>query len=122
VRQVEAGDVCADCVMLGLGAETEEVSIKEVADAIVDAVAFEGDYKVGATPFLHAAPVASTKFDTDKADGQFRKPAPNAKLLKLMGSFEFTPFRQAVKESVDWFVEHYESSARIGKFPAEDAK
>lgn len=31
-------------------------------------------------------------FDTTRADGQFRKPASNKKLLSLMGGFEFTPF------------------------------
>jgi len=32
------------------------------------------------------------QFDTTRADGQFRKPASNKKLLALMGGFEFTPF------------------------------
>jgi GDP-L-fucose synthase len=34
------------------------------------------------------------QFDTTKADGQFRKPASNKKLLSLTGGFEFTPFDQ----------------------------
>ena len=33
-------------------------------------------------------------FDTTKADGQFRKPASNKKLLSLIGDFKFTPFEQ----------------------------
>lgn len=64
-------------VILSVG-EDEEVSIKEVADAIVKAVGFEGDYT----------------FDTSRADGQFRKPASNKKLLELMGGFQFTPFNE----------------------------
>lgn len=58
--------------------EDEEVSIKQVADSIVKAVGFSGEYS----------------FDTARADGQFRKPASNKKLLDLMGGFEFTPFDQ----------------------------
>ena len=51
--------------------------------------------------------VAFVKFDTSKADGQFRKPASNARMIKAMGGFEFTPFEQALQQSVDWFVENY---------------
>lgn len=87
-----------DPVILSVG-EDEEVSIKEVADAIVSAVGFTGEYK----------------FDTTKADGQHRKPASNEKLIKQIGGFEFTPFQEAIKESVDWFLDNYESGARIGK-------
>jgi len=84
-------------VILSVG-EHEEVSIKEVADAIVKAVGFQGAYS----------------FDTTRADGQFRKPASNEKLLKLIGGFEFTPFAQALDVTVKWFVENYET-ARTGK-------
>ena len=58
--------------------EDEQVSVKQVADAIVKAVGFTGEYT----------------FDATKADGQFRKPASNKKLLSLMGGFEFTPFEK----------------------------
>jgi GDP-L-fucose synthase len=84
-------------VILSVG-EDEEVSIKEVADAVVNAVGFEGDYS----------------FDTTRADGQFRKPASNAKLLKLMGGFQFTPFDLALSTTVKWFVDNYDN-ARTGK-------
>lgn len=78
-------------------AENEEVSIKEVADAIVEALNFEGEYS----------------FDISKSDGQYRKPASNDKLMSLLPDFKFTPFRQAVKESVDWFIAHLDDGARI---------
>ncbi|KAJ8522417.1 hypothetical protein ONZ45_g1004 [Pleurotus djamor] len=84
-------------VILSVG-EDEEVSIKEVADAIVKAVDFQGEYS----------------FDTTRADGQYRKPASNKKLLSLMGGFQFTPFNQALEDSVKWFLENYET-ARTGK-------
>jgi len=83
-------------VILSVG-EDEEVSIKDVADAIVKAIGFEGEYT----------------FDTTRADGQFRKPASNKKLLNLIGGFKFTPFEQALKGTVDWFVKNY-NNARIG--------
>ncbi|KAI0080429.1 NAD(P)-binding protein [Panus rudis PR-1116 ss-1] len=81
--------------------EDEEVSIKQVADAIVKAIGFEGEYS----------------FDSTKADGQFRKPASNKKLLSLIGDFQFTPFEQALDESVKWFVENYDI-ARTGNTKA----
>jgi hypothetical protein len=34
------------------------------------------------------------KFDTTRADGQFRKPASNKKLLDRIGGFQFTPFEE----------------------------
>ena len=66
-------------LILSVG-EDEEVSIKEVADAVVKAVGFQGDYR----------------FDTTKADGQFRKPASNKKLMSLVKDtgFQFTPFEK----------------------------
>jgi len=85
-------------VILSVG-EDEEVSIKQVADAVVAAVGFEGEYK----------------FDTSRADGQFRKPASNKKLLSLLGGkFEFTPFEVALRDTVQWLVEHYDTDARVG--------
>jgi len=83
-------------VILSVG-EDEEISIKEVADAIVKAIGFKGEYA----------------FDTTRADGQFRKPASNKKLLSLIGDFKFTPFAEALPETVQWFVNNYHN-ARIG--------
>jgi GDP-L-fucose synthase len=88
-----------DPVILSVG-ENEEISIKQVADAIVKAIGFEGDYK----------------FDTSRADGQFRKPASNVKLLNLIGDFKFTPFELALEETASWFVQNYDK-ARIGIVP-----
>ncbi|KAG8986271.1 hypothetical protein FRB94_004461 [Tulasnella sp. JGI-2019a] len=91
-------------VILSVG-EDEEVSIKSVADAIVKAVGYDGDYS----------------FDTSRADGQFRKPASNAKLLSLIGDFKFTPFEQALDETVTWFLQNYDT-ARTGKGAPEATK
>lgn len=51
-------------------------------------------------------------YDTSKADGQYKKTASNDKLRRLHSSFEFTPFKEAVKKSVDWFVENYETARK----------
>ncbi|THH20770.1 hypothetical protein EUX98_g8518 [Antrodiella citrinella] len=84
-------------LILSVGDE-EEVSVKQVTDAIVKAMNFTGEYS----------------FDPSRGDGQFRKPASNKKLLSLIGDFEFTPFEQALDESVQWFRQNYEN-ARTGK-------
>jgi len=74
--------------------EDEEVSIKYVADTIVKAIGFQGDYMVRYHMSLRYLPFIWHQFDTSRADGQFRKPASNKKLLTLMGGFQFTPFEQ----------------------------
>lgn len=61
---------------VNLVGEDQEVTIKQLTDAIVKAMKFKGEYS----------------FDPSKADGQYRKPASNKKLLDAIGGFEFTPF------------------------------
>jgi hypothetical protein len=45
------------------------------------------------------------QWDSSKADGQYKKTASNEKLMKYLPEFQFTPFDQALQESVDWFVQ-----------------
>ncbi|KAN0140266.1 GDP-L-fucose synthase [Lactarius tabidus] len=85
--------------------EDDDVSIRFVAEQIVKAFDFKGE----------------VKFDTNKSDGQFRKPASNEKLLRLVREtskdneeFKFTPFEKGLKDTVDWFVANYDN-ARIGQ-------
>jgi GDP-L-fucose synthase len=49
------------------------------------------------------------EFDTSKADGQFKKTACNKKLRSYRPDYEFTSIDDGIQESVDWFVENYES-------------
>lgn len=84
-----------DPVILSVG-EEEEVSIKEAAEAVVQALDFKGE----------------VVFDTSKADGQFKKTASNAKLHRYLPEFTFTPFTQALKETCDWFVANYDSARK----------
>ena len=76
--------------------EADEVSIKEVAEMILEAFKFEGE----------------VKFLTDKADGQFKKTASNAKLRRYLPDFQFVATRQAIKETVDWYIANYETARR----------
>merc|ERR1712072_569593 len=71
--------------------EEDEVSIKEVAEMILDAFEFKGE----------------VKFLTDKADGQFKKTASNAKLRKYLPGFKFVATREAIKTTVEWYIENY---------------
>ncbi|KAJ3111029.1 GDP-L-fucose synthase [Phlyctochytrium bullatum] len=76
--------------------EEDEVSIKHVAECIAKAMDFKGD----------------VKWDTSRPDGQYKKTASNKKLMQLHKDFQFTPFEQALKESVDWFLKHFESARK----------
>ncbi|XP_041351993.1 GDP-L-fucose synthase-like isoform X2 [Gigantopelta aegis] len=80
-----------DPIILSVG-EEDEVSIKEAADMVIEAMDFKGEVVM----------------DTTKSDGQFKKTASNAKLMKLNPDFKFTPIKQALKETVDWFVKNYD--------------
>lgn len=72
--------------------ESDEISIRQLVDLIVDAMQFKGE----------------VLYDSTKADGQYKKTASNAKLRKLNPSFQFTPIKQGIKESVEWFVQNYD--------------
>uniref|UniRef100_W5MPL8 GDP-L-fucose synthase n=2 Tax=Lepisosteus oculatus TaxID=7918 RepID=W5MPL8_LEPOC len=84
-----------DPIILSVG-EEEEVSIKDAAECIVESLGFKGQ----------------VVFDTSKADGQFKKTASNKKLRQYLSEFKFTPFRQAVKETCDWFVANYDTARK----------
>lgn len=79
-------------IILSVG-EEDEVSIKDAAVAIKEAFGYEGELV----------------FDVNAADGQFKKTASNAKLRRYLPDFQFTPFSQAIKETVEWYNENYET-------------
>jgi len=76
--------------------EEDEVSIKEVAEMILEAFEFKGEVKLL----------------TDKADGQFKKTASNAKLRMYLPGFKFAPTREAIKRTVEWYIENYETARK----------
>lgn len=81
-----------DPITLSVG-EEDEVSIKDVALAVAKAMKFEGE----------------VIFDTEKADGQFKKTASNKKLRSYRPDYKFTGIEDGVQKSVDWFLENYET-------------
>jgi len=53
-------------------------------------------------------PLDRIKYDTSKSDGQFKKTASNKKLRTYLPDFQFTPIKDAIKETVEWFMANYE--------------
>jgi len=86
-----------DPVILSV-AEDEEVSIEQAARAVVKGMKFTGE----------------VKFDTTKSDGQFRKPASNAKLLKLLPEYKFTSLEDGLAETCAWFEANYDKARKGG--------
>ena len=76
--------------------EEDEVSIKDVAMMVLEASEFKGE----------------VKFLTEKADGQYKKTASNAKLRKYLPDFKFVPTKQAIQETVKWFEDNYEKARK----------
>lgn len=72
--------------------EAQEKSIAQVAETLVEAFNFKG----------------KMIYDTSAADGQYKKTASNAKLRRYLPDFQFTPFEQAIKETVDWYIKNYD--------------
>ncbi|XP_070543875.1 GDP-L-fucose synthase-like [Ptychodera flava] len=82
-------------IILSVG-EEDEVSIKEAAEMVIEAFDFKG----------------KVVFDTSKSDGQFKKTAHNGKLRSYLPDFKFTPIKQAIKETVDWFTGNFETARK----------
>ena len=74
----------------------EEISIKDLVGILVDEFKFKG----------------KVVFDKTKPDGQLRKPSDNSKIKELLPDFEYTPFEQGIKETVNWFIENYETTRK----------
>lgn len=74
----------------------EEISIKDLVGLLVDEFKFKG----------------KVKFDKTKPDGQLRKPSDNSKIKELLPDFEYTPFEQGIKETINWFKENYENARK----------
>ena len=51
-------------------------------------------------------------FDTTKADGQYKKTASNLKLRNLLPEYIFTNFDEAIKDSVNWFIDNYDAARK----------
>jgi GDP-L-fucose synthase len=65
-----------------------EYSIKQVVELIVKYMEFEGEVK-----WLELKP-----------NGQYRKPSSNAKLLSIIGEYNFTTLEIGLKNTIEWFI------------------
>jgi len=74
--------------------EGAEISIAELANTVASCMDF---------------PKEKLVFDTSKADGQYKKTVSNKRLRGHLPDFKFTPFPEAMKISIDWFVQNYET-------------
>jgi GDP-L-fucose synthase len=70
---------------------SEEISIKEVVEIIVEIMNFKG----------------RVIWDTSKPDGQFRKPSDNSKLKNYLPNFKFTPLYEGLKQTIEYFENNY---------------
>lgn len=75
---------------------SEEISIAEVVELLVDAFNFKG----------------AVRFDKTKPNGQHRKPSDNSKLKSYLPDFKFTPIEDGLKETVKWFIDNYETTRK----------
>jgi GDP-L-fucose synthase len=82
-------------IILSVG-EEDEVTIGDVAKMVAEAMNFQG----------------KVVFDTSKSDGQYKKTASNKKLMTLNPTFKFTPTKEAIKKSVDWFEANYATARK----------
>ncbi|XP_030262366.1 GDP-L-fucose synthase-like isoform X1 [Sparus aurata] len=82
-------------IILSVG-EEDEISIKDAVEMIAEALDFKGEIK----------------YDTSLSDGQLRKTTSIAKLRRYRPDFTFTPVKEGIKMTCDWFVANY-NSARI---------
>lgn len=76
--------------------ESDEISIKDAAKAVADAYDYKDEFQ----------------YDRTKSDGQHKKTASNNKLRRLYPEFEFTPFAEGVRQSVEWFEANYETARK----------
>jgi GDP-L-fucose synthase len=70
---------------------SEEVSIKELSEIVSTLVGFKG----------------KIIWDIDKPDGQLRKPSSNKHLLSLNSEVTFTPLREGLQKTIEWFLLNY---------------
>ena len=76
--------------------EKDEVSISTVATLIAGYMNYD-----------------NIQFQTEFSDGQYKKTVDNNYLQSLLPStFRFTTIEDGIKQSVDWFITHFESARK----------
>ena len=75
----------------------DEVLIKDIISIISDCYKFNGQII----------------YDTTKSDGCIKKTASNKYFLSLFPDFKFTELKDGINETVEWFINNYNSGIRI---------
>jgi GDP-L-fucose synthase len=70
---------------------SQEYSIKQVVNLIVDIVGFDG----------------KVVWDTSKPEGQYRKPTDTSRLKSIIGNYDFVPLEKGLDETIAYFIENY---------------
>lgn len=70
---------------------SDEIPIKDVVDIIIELMNYKGN----------------VIWDNTKPDGQYRKPSDNSKIKKYLPDFKFTPLYEGLKETIEYFENHY---------------
>lgn len=71
---------------------SQEISIKEIANLISKIMGYKKEIR----------------WNTNKPNGQFRKPSENKNLIKIIGDFSFTPIEKGLEKTIDYFINNYE--------------
>lgn len=70
-----------------------EVSILDMVEMVAKKMGFKGKIIL----------------NSDKPDGQFRKPSDTSKLEKYLPDFSWTPLEVGIEKSINWFESNYET-------------
>jgi GDP-L-fucose synthase len=68
-----------------------ELSITDVVNTLANVMGFKGEII----------------YQSDKPDGQLRKPTDISKIKKYLPDFKFTPLREGLTKTVKWFYDNY---------------
>tara|TARA_A100001515_G_scaffold67712_1_gene53860 strand:- start:1114 stop:2046 length:933 start_codon:yes stop_codon:yes gene_type:complete len=78
---------------------TDEYSIREVANMICDILKYDGELR----------------WQSDQPSGQHRKPSSNQKLLDLgWKKQDYTPLKEGLKKTCEWFIMNYPNIRGVG--------
>jgi GDP-L-fucose synthase len=69
-----------------------QISIKELVEAVCDIMDFK----------------KQIIWNTDYPDGQFKKPTDNSHLMKVVPGCTFTPLRDGLEQTIDYFTKNYD--------------
>jgi GDP-L-fucose synthase len=72
----------------------EEVSIAEAAYTITELMGFSG----------------RIVWDRSKPNGQYRKPTDPTRFREFMKDFKFTPYREGLRKTIDWYCKHKQNN------------